>query len=133
MIRRFMSSLPKSPVIVTPQAWQRMETIIKSQDSFCFHLDIKSGGCSGFSYDMKLIDFVKYCEITERYKFYNLLEEGEAKLFIEPEAEMFLLGTTIDFESEDFEKGRFENKFTFTPDKDFATSCGCGVSFNPKI
>ena len=133
MIRRLLSSLPKSPVIVTPKAWQRMETIIKSQDSFCFHLDIKSGGCSGFSYDMKLIDFIKYCEITERYKYSYLMEEGEAKLFIEPEAEMFLIGTTIDFESEDFKEGRFENKFTFTPDKDFATSCGCGVSFNPKI
>ena len=46
---------------------------------------------------------------------------------------MYLIGTTIDYESEDFEKGRFESKFTFTPDKDFATSCGCGVSFNPKI
>ena len=82
---------------------------------------------------MKLIDFIKYCEITERYKYSYLMEEGEAKLFIEPEAEMFLIGTTIDFESEDFEKGRFENKFTFTPHKDFATCCGCGVSFNPKI
>ena len=45
MISRFLSSLPKSPVIVTPQAWKRMETILKSQGSFCFHLDIKSGGC----------------------------------------------------------------------------------------
>ena len=58
-------------------------------------------------------------------KLFHLIEEGEAKLFIEPAAEMFLIGTTIDFESEDFEKGRFENKFTFTPDKDLATSCGC--------
>ena len=39
MIRRFMSSLSKSPVVVTPQAWLRMGNILKSQDSFCFHLE----------------------------------------------------------------------------------------------
>ena len=133
MIRRFLTSFPKSPVIVTPNAWNRMESIIKKQDAFCFYLDIKSGGCSGFSYDMKLLNFVKYCDMTERYKYNNLIENGEAKLFIEPMAEMYLIGTTIDYESEDFEKGRFESKFTFTPDKKFATSCGCGVSFNPNI
>ena len=145
MNRIFFSSLPKnmgkvprtlvtkSPVIVTPKAWDRMSNIIKSQEAFCFHLDIKSGGCSGFSYDMKLLNFLKYCDMTEKYKLNHLIEEGEARLFIEPTAEMYLIGTTIDYESEDFEKGRFESKFTFTPDKDFATSCGCGVSFNPKI
>ena len=133
MFRRFFSSIPKSPVIVTPKAWQRMGSIIKSQEAFCFHLDIKSGGCSGFSYDMKLLDLKKYSNICEENKFINLIEEGEGRLLIEPTAEMYLIGTTIDYESEDFEKGRFENKFTFTPDKDFAISCGCGVSFNPKI
>ena len=133
MIRRFFSTLNKSPVIVTENAWLRMAGIIKSQNAFCFYLDVKSGGCSGFSYDMKLMNFAKYCDFIERLRYHNLIENGDAKIFIEPTAEMFLLGTTIDYESEDFEKGRFENKFTFTPDKDFATSCGCGVSFNPKI
>lgn len=130
MIKRFFSTLNKSPVIVTENAWSRMASIIKSQNAFCFYLDVKSGGCSGFSYDMKLL---KNGDEVEKIKNPCFIENGDAKIFIEPTAEMFLLGTTIDYESEDFEKGRFENKFTFTPDKDFATSCGCGVSFNPKI
>ena len=45
---------------------------------------------------------------------------------------MFLLGTTINYISEDYEKGIFENKFVFTPDKKIASSCGCGISFTPK-
>ena len=65
MIRRFFSSIPKDIVNVTPRAWNRMETIITSQDAFCFHLDIKSGGCNGFSYDMKLLNFLKYFDMTE--------------------------------------------------------------------
>ena len=47
-------------------------------------------------------------------------------------SEMALLGTTIDYISEDYNQGVFENKFIFTPDKDYASSCGCGISFTPK-
>ena len=39
------------------------------------------------------------------------------------------MGTTIDFITEDYSKNIFENKFTFTPQKNLATSCGCGISF----
>ena len=45
---------------------------------------------------------------------------------------MFLLGTTIDYIYEDYDKGVFENKFIFLPDEKLATSCGCGISFNPR-
>ena len=45
---------------------------------------------------------------------------------------MYLLGTTIDYVKEDYSKNIFESKFVYIPDKDKATSCGCGVSFNPK-
>ena len=45
---------------------------------------------------------------------------------------MFLIGTKIDYINENYSKNIFESKFIFTPDKNFATSCGCGVSFNPK-
>ena len=46
---------------------------------------------------------------------------------------MYLFGTTIDHISEDYKKGLFENKFVFLPDKNLASSCGCGISFTPKI
>ena len=62
----------------------------------------------------------------------TIIDNESTKLLIDPIAEMLLLGTTIDYVSEDFSKGIFENKFTFTPDKKLATSCGCGVSFNPR-
>ena len=45
---------------------------------------------------------------------------------------MFLFGTKIDFIKEDYNKNIFESKFIFIPDKNLATSCGCGISFNPK-
>lgn len=52
---------------------------------------------------------------------------------MDPIVEIFLIETTIDYISQDYDKNIFENKFIFIPDKDFATSCGCGISFFPKI
>ena len=46
---------------------------------------------------------------------------------------MFLLGTVIDHVSEDYSKGRYESKFLFKVDPKLASSCGCGISFSPKI
>ena len=45
---------------------------------------------------------------------------------------MYLIGTTIDFINEDFNKGIFESKFIYNIDKKLASSCGCGISFTPK-
>ncbi len=56
----------------------------------------------------------------------------DTQLLVDPIAEMILLGTKIDYVSEDYSNGIFENKFIFTPDKNTASSCGCGISFNPK-
>ena len=131
MIRRFLSTTKNFPVNVTDQAWNKMGNIIKNKNAFCFSLDAKSGGCNGFSYDMKLLDFIEYTEAIELYKFHTLMENGESRLFIEPSTEMILMGTTIDYIKEDYDNGIFESKFTFTPDREKATSCGCGVSFNP--
>ena len=125
MIQRFFSSVSKFPVQVTNNAWKKIGNILYEQNAYCFHLNVKSGGCSGFSYEMKLLQSNKDIQSN------NLLEDGNAKLYIDPGAEM-LLGTTIDYIEENFKEGVFENRFTFTPDKDFAIGCGCGVSFNPK-
>ena len=51
---------------------------------------------------------------------------------IEPKSEFLLFGTTIDYIFENHEKGIFESKFVYIPDKNLASLCGCGVSFNPK-
>ena len=47
-------------------------------------------------------------------------------------SEMFLLGTTIDYVTEDYTQGNFENKFIFKVNPKLASSCGCGISFSPK-
>ena len=141
MIQKFFSTLSKFPVQVknskfpvhvTNNAWKKIGNILYEQNAYCFHLNVKSGGCSGFSYEMKLLQSKNVIQSNNNIQSKNLLEDGNAKLYIDPGAEMLLLGTTIDYIEENFKEGIFENRFTFTPDKDFAIGCGCGVSFNPK-
>ena len=80
-------------------------------------------------------------ETAGEKKFDNLTAEkpspivvtnSNTQVVIEPMSEMLLLGTSIDFIEENYSKNIFESKFIFTPKKDFATSCGCGISFSPK-
>ena len=92
-----------------------------------------SGGCNGFNYDLTLIDKNNFDSFFNTTLHPMVIEKDDIKLLVDPVAEMILLGTKIDYVSEDYSKGIFENKFIFTPNKDFASSCGCGVSFNPKI
>ena len=60
----------------------------------------------------------------------NIIQDKDVKVY-DPIAEMYLIGTTIDFLEEDYTKGVFESKFVYQVDKNLST-CGCGVSFTPK-
>lgn len=48
---------------------------------------------------------------------------------VRPIAEIYLLGTTIDYITQDYDKNIFESKFDFIIDKNLASTCG--ISFTP--
>ena len=137
MIKRLFSTAKKFPIIVTDNAWDKMSEIIYKKNGFRryygFLFSVTSGGCNGFNYDFNVIEENKYKELTNNKKIPTIIEKNNIKIFIDPLAEMYLFGTTIDHISEDYKKGLFENKFVFLPDKNLASSCGCGISFTPKI
>ena len=117
-----------SIITVTKTAWYKMSQIIKSNTNYAFLFSINSGGCNGFNYELSTIDKNEYNDLVKP----NILEYEDIKLAVDPLAEIYLLGTTIDYVKEDYNKNIFESKFVYIPDKDMATSCGCGVSFTPK-
>jgi len=117
-----------SIITVTKSAWSKMGQIIKSNTNYGFLFSINSGGCNGFNYELSTIDKRVYDDLVKP----NILEYEDIKLAVDPLAEIYLLGTTIDYVKEDYSKNIFESKFVYIPDKNIATSCGCGVSFNPK-
>ena len=135
MIKRFLTSASKYPITVTASAWNKMTEIAHKQDHPCFLFSATSGGCNGFNYKLHSLDEASYEKVNTGYsgKFKpTILTNNNINLLVDPMTEMILLGTTIDYTSEDYENGIFENKFVFMPDGAFASSCGCGISFTVK-
>lgn len=113
---------------VTPNAWKKIDVIIRNTNSYGMLFGIEGGGCNGFKYKL---DNLKE-NLKNLYKF-SYVSLNQHKVYVDPLAEIYVLGTTIDYEHEDYDKGVYESKFVFHPDKRKATSCGCGVSFNSKL
>ena len=132
-------SLKKVGIQVTVNAWQKISEIMKqSKNKYGLLFSSSSGGCSGFNFELGLLDKKTY-ESLIKLKYLTVLTESDhrlpsvdAKVYVDPISEMHLLGTTIDYVKEDYSQGQFENKFIFEVDKDLLLTCGCGTSFTPK-
>ena len=121
----------KQIITITKKAFSKMNTIMKkSNNKNGFLFGVNSGGCNGFNFDLKLIESTELNEIKKLKP--NIISQDSVNVFVDPLSEIYLFGTTIDYTEEDFSKGIFENKFVYKVNKELATSCGCGVSFNPR-
>ena len=123
MIKRVFSTLTKTvPLTVTDNAWTKIVEISKKQGMSHFLFSATSGGCHGYNYELSLMKKPFESTVKQTYVTKNNLY-----IVIDPLSEFLLLGTTIDYTT-----SAFDNKFVFIPDKDLASSCGCGISFTPK-
>ena len=123
--------MSKQIITITQKAFSKMNTIMKkSNNKNGFLFGVNSGGCNGFNFDLKLIDTTELNEIKKLKP--NIISQDNVNVFVDPLSEIYLFGTTIDYTEEDFSKGIFENKFVYKVNKELATSCGCGVSCNPR-
>ena len=119
-------------IVVSKNAWKKMTEIIKqSNNKYGFVYSASSGGCNGFNFVLELLDEKIYNTISKN-KYLTVLTNKDVKLYVEPHSEMHLLGTSINYITEDYAAGQFENKFVFDVNKDLMTTCGCGTSFTPK-
>ena len=122
------------PIIITRPTWSKMIQVLKDTNQYAFLFSAKGGGCNGFNYTLKAMNEMNvstlFVDSTLPPMTYS---HDERLLYVDPVSEMLLMGTTIDYVQEDYSKQIYESKFTFTPRKELATSCGCGVSFSPRI
>jgi iron-sulfur cluster assembly protein len=75
---------------------------------------VKKGGCAGMEYTMEYADGSQPGE--------EIIEDKGVKLFIEPKAVLFLLGTEMDYKTD-----RFSSTFVFN-NPNQTSACGCGES-----
>ena len=83
---------------------------------FALRVAVKSGGCSGFSYDMYFDGDIADDDITTTY--------GGVKVVVDPASAPMLQGATLDFKD-----GLTEQGFAIT-NPNASRSCGCGKSFS---
>jgi iron-sulfur cluster assembly protein len=77
-------------------------------------IGVKNGGCAGMEYTMEWAD--------RQEKLDEVVEDKGVRLFIDPKAVLFLLGTEMDYRVEKLKSGFVFNNPNQT------SACGCGES-----
>ena len=104
---------------MTEGAASRVREIVGSSDAAQgIRVGIKKGGCAGMEYTINLV--------SEPNAKDDLIERDGAKVWVEPSAVLYLLGTEMGFEMTTLRSG-----FTFT-NPNQTSACGCGESVELK-
>ncbi len=104
----------QDPVTLTPAAIRRINKLMGSGEVKGLRIGVKKGGCAGMEYTME--------HATEIGQHDAVVEKEGARVMIAPMAQMFLIGTEIDYRSSLLESG-----FVFN-NPNVSEACGCGES-----
>jgi iron-sulfur cluster assembly protein len=104
------------PVKLTDTAAARIQEIMANADGkyVGVRVGVTNAGCAGMSYTM---DYA-----SEANPFEEVIEDKGVKVFIDPKAILFLIGTELDFVRE-----KLGTRFVFN-NPNQTSACGCGES-----
>ena len=104
------------PVKLTEAAAARLAQIMTNADGQYqgVRVGVTNGGCAGMSYTMD------YAEKANQFD--EVVEDKGVKIFIDPKAILFLIGTELDFVQE-----KLGARFVFN-NPNQTSACGCGES-----
>ena len=107
----------KQVITLSDRAADRVKEIMAKADEpiIGVRVGVASGGCAGMSYVM---EYAKKIDPSD-----ELIEDKGVKVFIDPGAIMYLLGTEMDYKKE-----QFSSSFVFNNPNE-TERCGCGESF----
>ena len=102
---------------LSTNAAERIKEIMSSADNKTIgvRVGVKTGGCAGMSYSM---EYAKDKKAND-----EVIEDKGVKVFIDPAAIIYLLGTEMDYKKE-----KFSSQFIFKNPNE-TERCGCGESF----
>ncbi len=108
----------KAAVTLTPAATRQIARLMEKQGSTGLRIGVRKGGCAGMEYTMDYVADVNPLD--------EIVEQDGARVLIAPMAQMFLIGTEIDYEAALLDAGfKFRNP-------NVAEACGCGESIKFK-
>lgn len=110
-----MFSIPgKQAVTISPRAASQIARMMQRDGRQGLRVGVKKGGCAGMEYTMEWAETVNPLD--------EVVEQDGARVMIAPMAQMFLIGTEIDYETSLLEAGfKFRNP-------NVVDACGCGES-----
>ena len=108
----------KAALTLTPMAARQIARLMEKDGRQGLRIGIKKGGCAGMEYTMDYVSEVNPMD--------EIVEQDGARVMIAPMAQMFLIGTEIDYEADLLQAGfKFRNP-------NVAEACGCGESIKFK-
>jgi iron-sulfur cluster assembly protein len=105
------------PVVkLTPAAVARIRALVEGSATPLagLRLGIEKGGCAGMSYAFSMV--------AEPDPRDDVVEVDGVRVFVDPAATLFLIGTTVDFRSD-----KLASTFVFDNPNQIS-ACGCGES-----
>jgi len=103
-------------ITLSDNAANRIKEILsKDKNSLGVRIGVKSGGCAGMSY---IMEYAKEINPND-----EIIKDKGIKVFVDPGAVIYLLGTEMDYKKDDF-----SSSFIFKNPNE-SERCGCGESF----
>jgi iron-sulfur cluster assembly protein len=117
-------SIPRTPrprpkvMTMTPAAVERVRKLMaaKGPSVAGLKIGVKKGGCAGMEYTLDWVETVS--------KFDEVVEQDGARVIVDPQAVLFLLGTQMDWKVD-----KLASQFVFN-NPNQSSACGCGESVN---
>ena len=105
-------------ISLTDAAADRVKSLIEKSDKpvLGLRVGITTKGCNGMSY------MVEYAETESKME--EVVEDKGVKIYVDPMAVMYILGSTMDYVEDKFHSG-----FVFDNPNETGR-CGCGESFS---
>ena len=109
--------MTKQIITLSDNAVRRIKEIMANatEPTIGVRIGVKPGGCAGMSY---IMEYAKSSNPKD-----EVIEEKGVKVLIDPNAVMYLLGTEMDYKSEEL-----SSTFVFKNPNE-TERCGCGESF----
>ena len=105
---------------VTPSAQEKVSQLMREEGfnptQDFVRVGVKSGGCSGLSYDLSFDD--------SKSEQDRIFEDNQVKILVDKKSLLYLLGTTLEYSG-----GLNGEGFVFN-NPNAERTCGCGESFS---
>ena len=105
---------------VSPSAQEKVSQLMREEGfnpaQDFVRVGVKSGGCSGLSYDLSFDDSKSDQD--------RLFEDNQVKILVDKKSLLYLLGTTLEY------SGGLNGKGFIFKNPNAERTCGCGESFS---